>query len=136
MSEDVTVDKKVIDDAEKEVLESSKKKEEEIKSNIEAKLRKEMEDKKRADEQANHLKKLEEENKTMQKMLQEEREKTQRELEELKSKIGSSRAIHIQPNQPKPSLDLDNEEILREIQRNSEEAFIEKYNLPKQWRGR
>jgi hypothetical protein len=133
--EDVIVDKKDLDAAEKEVLDASKRKEEEIRNSIEAKLRKEMEDKKKQDAEAARIQKLEEENKAMQKMLQEERERRDKEMEELKSKIGSSKAVHQFQTTPPRGLDLDDDKVI-EISKNSEEAFLEHYGLPKQWRGR
>ena len=136
MSDDVEIKKEDLDAAEKEVLESSRKREEEIRSNIEAKLRKEMEDKKKAEEEAERINRLEEENKAFQKMLQEEREKTQKELEELRSKLGSSKAVHIQPQTQKQGIELNDDETLTEIQRNSEQAFLEHYGLPRSWRGK
>jgi hypothetical protein len=133
MSEDVIVDKKDLDAAEQEVLNSSKAKEDEIRKSIESKLRKEMEDKKKAEEEAARIKRLEEENKQMQKMLQEEHENRDKELSELKAQIGASKAIHTQPVNQSKGLNL-NDDNVTEIDKNSEEAFLEHYGLPKHWR--
>ena len=126
MAEDVEINKKDIEDIEREVLSKEKKREEEIRSNVEAKLRREMEEDKKRKEEADKFKSLEEENKTMQKMLKELEEKNQRQMEELKSQLGASKAIHnFQPNQkPKEGLNL-NDDTMKEIDEESKKILNE-----------
>ena len=138
MGEDVEINKKDIEDIEREVLAKEKKREDEIRSNVEAKLRREMEEEKKKKEEADRLKALEEENKTMQKMLKEMEEKRQKEIEDLKSQLGASKAIHnFQPAQkPKEGLNLT-DEVMKEINEESKKAFLQKHGLTeRQWGGR
>jgi hypothetical protein len=137
--EDVEVDKKELEAIEKEVLAKKSLKEDEIRTNIEAKLRKEMQDEKLKLEQADELKQLKEKSAMMETMLKEKELESQKEIEILKSQIGQSKAIHgVNSDADKPfdSASLD-EAKLKEINVESLNAFLEAKGMTKsQWNGR
>jgi len=140
MNDEIQVKGDDLKQIEQEALAKENQKVEDLKKQIEDKLKKEMADEQKKKDEANQLKKLQEENKAMQNMLKEKETQTQQEIQKLKEQIGSSKAIHTNnhpENMSKPKeLDL-NELTLKEIDHNSKKAFLEKYGLnEKQWSGR